>query len=158
MVAHNVKDLRCGALVEKMPRLLKTMQQYLHNFLSIVQAAHVSFLDEGTFDELATPTERGTKRLAGVDFNKARMRRVVAAVVALSPKPTGFTVTDLARKVCEIAGPELEVYNSRREAYDLREIRSKSFFERVGRSRRYRSTPDGVKPLEAYKNLFEQIT
>ncbi len=40
----------------------------------------------------------GTKRLAGVDLNKVRMRRVVAAVVALSPKPTGFTVSDLARR------------------------------------------------------------
>ncbi|PYS38644.1 MAG: hypothetical protein DMG14_16885 [Acidobacteria bacterium] len=87
IVAHNVKDLRCGALVEKMPRLLKTMQEYLHNFLNIVQAAHVSFLDEGTFDDLATPSQRGTKRLAGVDFNKVRIRRVVAAVVALGPKP-----------------------------------------------------------------------
>src|SRR5438093_8126083 len=81
------EDLRCGALVEKMPRLLKTMQEYLHNFLNIVQAAHVSFLDEGTFDDLATPSQRGTKRLAGVDFNKVRIRRVVAAVVALGPKP-----------------------------------------------------------------------
>jgi hypothetical protein len=117
IVAHNVKDLRCGALVEKMPRLLKTMHEYLHNFLNIVQAAHVSFLDEGTFDELAMPSQRGSKRLAGVDFNKIRMRRIVAVVVALSPKPTGFTVTDLARKVYEMAGTELEPYNSRRTAF-----------------------------------------
>ncbi len=69
VVAHNVKDLRCGALVEKWPRLLETMEQYLNNFLNIVQAAHVSFLDEGTFDTLAAPTQRGNRRQAGVDFN-----------------------------------------------------------------------------------------
>ena len=157
IVAHNVKDLRCGVLVEKMPRLLKTMQQHLHNFLNVVQAAHVSFLDQGTFDDLAMPTQRGTKRLAGVDFNKVRMRQVVAAVVALSPKPAGFTVGDLARKVCEIGGPELEPYNSRRAAYDLAKIRSKSMVDRVGRSRRYRATPDGVKKLAAYTILREQV-
>src|SRR5207247_7097548 len=81
IVAHNVKDLRYGALVEKWPRLLKTMEQYLNNFLNIVQAAHVSFLDQGTFDTLAAPTQRRYRRTAGVDFNKVRMRRVAAAVV-----------------------------------------------------------------------------
>jgi len=97
IVAHNVKDLRCGALVEKWPRLLRTMEQYLNNFLNVVRAAHVSFLDEGAFDTLAAPTQRGTQRRAGVDLNKVRMRQVVAAVVALAPKPAGFTVSDLAR-------------------------------------------------------------
>ena len=56
IVAHNVKDLQCGALVEKLPRLLKTMEKHLNNFLNMIQAAHVSFLDEGTFDNLAMPT------------------------------------------------------------------------------------------------------
>ncbi len=101
IVAHNGKDLRCGALVEKWPRLLKTMEPYLHHFLNIVQAAHVSFLDEGTFDTLAMPTQRGNRRQAGVDFNKLRMRQVAAAVIALAPQPTGFTVSDLARKVSD---------------------------------------------------------
>src|SRR5207247_7051793 len=112
-------DLRCGALVEKWPRLLQTMEQYLNNFLNVVQAAHGSFLDEGTFETLATPTQRGNRRRAGVDFNKVRMRQVAAAVIALAPQPTGFTVSDLARKMSEIAGPELEAYNCRRAAYDL---------------------------------------
>jgi len=62
------------------------MGQYLNNFLNIVpQAAHVSFLDEGTFDNLAMPTQRGNQRRAGVDLNKVRMRRVVAAVIARVP-------------------------------------------------------------------------
>src|SRR5438046_9899174 len=89
------------------------MEQYLNNFLNIVQAAHVSFLDQGTFDTLAAPTQRGKRRPAGVDFNKVRMRRVAAAVVALAPQPIGFTVCDLARQVSAIVGPEVEAYNCR---------------------------------------------
>jgi len=157
IVAHNVKDLRCGALMEKLPQLLETMGQYLNNFLNIVQSAHVSFLDEGTFDNLAMPTQRGNQRRAGVDLNKVRMRRVVAAVIALSPKPAGFTISDLARKVCEIAGPELQPYNSRHAAYDLAKIRSKCIVERVAKSRRYLATPDGVKKLTAYTVLREHV-
>ena len=156
IVAHNVKDLRCGVLAEKWPQLLERMEQYLNNFLNIVQAAHVSFLDEGTFDNLAMPTQRGNQRRAGVDLNKVRMRRVVAAVVALSPKPAGFTVGDLARKVCEI-GPELQPYNSRRAAYDLQKIRGKCLVQRIGKLRRYLTTPDGMKKLTAYTVLRDHV-
>jgi hypothetical protein len=157
VVAHNVKDLRCGALVEKLPQLLRTMEQYLNNFLNIVQAAHVSFLDEGTFDTLAMPTQRGTQRRAGIDFNKIRMRQVVAAVVALAPKPAGFTVSDLAQKVSEIAGPELPAYNSRHAAYDLSKIRGKSLVQRIGKSRRYSATADGGAKLAAYSTLRDHV-
>jgi len=59
-----------------------------------------------------------------------------------------------AQKVCAMAGPKLDPYNSRRAAYDLAKIRSKSIVERIGRSRRYRATADGVKKL-AYHPLGE---
>src|SRR5438552_849824 len=147
----------CFALVVKWPRLLKTMEQYLNDFLNIVQAAQVSFLDQGTFDTLAAPTQRGNRRQAGVDFNKVRMRRVAAAVVALAPQPIGFTVSDLARKVSAIAGPELEAYNSRRAAYDLSKVRGKGLVERIGKSRRYRTTSDGVGKLGGYTILRDQV-
>jgi hypothetical protein len=55
------------------------MRQMLVHFLSTVQAAHVSFLDEGAFERLSEPTTRGTRRLAGIDLNKARNRHMVDA-------------------------------------------------------------------------------
>src|SRR5881409_542011 len=157
IVAHNVKDLRCGALVEKWPRLLRTMEQYLNNFLNVVRAAHVSFLDEGAFDTLAAPTQRGTQRRAGVDLNKVRMRQVVAAVVALAPKPASFTVSDLARKVSDIAGREIPAYSSRHAAYDLSKIRGKGLVDPIGKSRRYSTTAAGVATLTAYSILRDQV-
>ena len=51
---------------------------------------------------------------------------MAAAVIALAPQPTGFTVSDLARKMSEIAGPELEAYNSRRAALCLRSSSTKN--------------------------------
>jgi hypothetical protein len=157
VVAHNVKDLRCGVLVEKLPRLLETMQQHLTHFLNVVQSAHVSFLDEGTFDTLAEPTQRGSRRIAGVDFNKVRMRRAAAAVVALAPKPAGFTVWDLAQKVLELSGPELGAYDSRRAAYDLAKIRGKGLVVRLGKSRRYCTTAEGAGKLAGYTTLRDHV-
>jgi hypothetical protein len=69
---------------------------------SPVQAAHVSFLDEGPFESLSEPTKRGTRPLAGIDLNlnKARNRHVVNAVFALHTMPNRFTVVQLAEAYC----------------------------------------------------------
>jgi hypothetical protein len=143
--------------VEGLPELLQKMQQHVARFLNAVQAAQVSFLDEGTFDTLALPSQRGSKRLAGVDLNKSRMRTVVAAKVALSPKPDGFTAADLALKVQEIAGWKPEQYSARRAAYDLAKIRGKDIVARVGSSRRYTANFEGVRRLCAYMVLRDKV-
>jgi hypothetical protein len=157
IVAHNVKALHCHTGVERLPELLQKMRQNVLCFLNVVQAAHVSFLDEGTFDTLALPSRRGSKRLAGVDLNKSRMRTVVAAMVALSPKPDGFTTADLALRVQEMAGWKPEQYSPRRAAYDLAKIRAKDIVIRIGRSRRYTANFDGVRRLCAYIVLREKV-
>jgi hypothetical protein len=89
VVVHNVKDLRSGKVLDKLPELLKRMREMLVRFLGTVQAAHVAFLDEGAFERWSMPTQRGTRRLAGIDLNKARNRHVVDAVVAVSTRPGG---------------------------------------------------------------------
>lgn len=155
VVAHNVKDLRCHTGVKRLPEMLQKMQQALVNFLNVVQATHISFLDEGTFETLALPSQRGHRRIAGVDLNKPRMRTVAAAVVALSPKPGGFTVGDLAAKVREMTGWQAEDYSKRRAAYDLAKIRGKDLVER--KSRGYVPKPGGVRKLCAYVVLRDKV-
>lgn len=73
-------------------RLVERMAGMMVRFMNTVQAAHISFLDQGAFDRWTEPTIRGKKRLAGIDLNKARNRQVVDAVVALSTHPNGFTL------------------------------------------------------------------
>ena len=50
VVVHNAKELRCGKVLEKLPVLLERMNGIVVRFLNTVQAAHIAFLDEGTFD------------------------------------------------------------------------------------------------------------
>lgn len=104
VVVHNTKDLRCGKVLEKLPILLERMRGMLVRFLNTVQAAHVSFLDEGIFERWSEPSARGHRRLAGIDLNKARNRHVLNAVVTLASAPDGFTVAEVAAKVRERSG------------------------------------------------------
>jgi hypothetical protein len=157
VVVHNAKELKCGKVLDKLPELLARMAGMLGRFLDTVQVAHVSFLDEGAFERWAEPTLRGTRRLAGLDLNKARNRHVVDAVVGLSTRPDGFTAAALAEAVRARTGWGSQQYSPRRAAYDLAKLRGKQLVNRKAHSRRYVSDPSGVRTMCAYLLLREQV-
>ena len=157
VVAHNVKDLRGGKILDKLPELLKRMREMLVRFLGTVQAAHVAFLDEGAYERWSKPTQRGTRRLAGIDFNKARNRQVVDAVVALSTRPGGFTLAQVAEAVQQRAGRSLKGYSSRNAAYDLAKLKGKKLVHSVKGSRCYKADPSGVRAMCAYLILRDKV-
>ena len=70
-------------------------------FLDVVHGLDTSFVDEGTLDSLPLPSGEGSSKIGGIDLNKARMRAVFEAVVALSPSPDGFTAAALATATAE---------------------------------------------------------
>jgi hypothetical protein len=157
VVVHNVKDLRSGKVLDKLPELLKRMREMLVRFLGTVQAAHVAFLDEGAFERWSKPTQRGTQRLAGIDLDKARNRHVVDAVVALSTRPGGFTLAQVAEAVQQRAGHSLKAYSARNAAYDLAKLKGKKLVQRVKGSRRYKADPSGVRAMCAYLILRDKV-
>ena len=157
VVAHNVKDLRGGKVLEKLPELLKRMREMLVRFLGTVQAAHVAFLDEGAFERWSKPTQRGARRLAGIDLNKARNCHVLDAVVALSTRPGGFTLSQVAEAVQQRAGRSIKAYSSRNAAYDLAKLKGKKLVHRVKGSRRYKADPSGVRAMCAYLILRDKV-
>lgn len=57
------------------------------------------FIADETLEQLPAPSKVGSTKVGGIDFNKARMRWVAEAVLALAPLPGGFTASELARQV-----------------------------------------------------------
>src|SRR5439155_246840 len=157
VTVHNAKELRCGRMLDKLPALLERMREMLVRFLATVQAAHVSFLDEGAFERLSEATTRGSRRLAGLDLNKARNRHVADAVVTLSTRPDGFTLAQLAAAVRQRSGQDANTYSARNAAYDVAKLRGKTLLHRIERSRRYAVDPSGVRTLCSYLLLREQV-
>lgn len=153
----NTAALGCGKRLEKLSEQLGRMQGILERFLASVQAAHVSFLDEGQFERWAEPSQRGNRRLAGLDLNKARNRMLLAAVTGLASQPGGFTGREVAEAVRGRAGWTEEQYPVRRAAYDLAKLRGKGLVERIKGSRRWECRPDNLRVLCAYVVLREQV-
>jgi hypothetical protein len=153
----NTAVLGCGKRVEKLGEQLGCMQGMLERFLASLQAAHVGFLDEGQFERWAQPSQRGNRRLAGLDLNKARNRLVIAAVSGLATAPEGFTVGEVAQAVRGRARWDQAQYPTRRAAYDLAKVQGKGLVERVSGQRRYQCRPEQLRVLCAYVLLREQV-
>ena len=48
---------------------------------------------------LPVASQVGKTIVGGIDLNKARMRQVIEALIALSPSPNGFTASNVAARV-----------------------------------------------------------
>jgi len=83
------------------------------------------------------------------------MRAALAAVLALSPAPGGFTIADLAAKVQAMGGQV--GYTVRQAAYDLRKLRGKDLLVKPGRSRRYQVPPPAARTIAALLTLRDQV-
>ena len=71
----------------------------------------------------------GKAKVGGIDFNKARMRRVAEAVLALSWRPNGFTSSELADQVTQPSPATSDDYSPRQAAYDLKKLRGKQMVD-----------------------------
>jgi hypothetical protein len=82
---------------------------------------------------------------------------VVDAVVALSTRPGGFTLAQVAEAVQQRAGLTTKAYCSRNAAYDLAKLKGKKLVHRLRGSRRYKADPSGVRAMCAYLILRDKV-
>lgn len=154
---HNARDLRCGRVLEKFPTIVSCLTEILSRFLNVLRGVDAPFLSDEAWESLPTPSQVGSCRVGGIDANKPRMRAVMAAVVALAPKPKGFSASDLAMQVCRQTGQSSQEYGPTHAAYDLKKLRGKSLVIRLGKSRRYAPTSDGLRAITALSVLRDKV-
>src|SRR5207245_6770097 len=66
-------------------------------------------------EHLPAASRVGKTIVGGIDLNKARMRRVIAALIALSASPNGFTASELAARVRALGKQSPSPYGPRQE-------------------------------------------
>jgi len=151
VVVHNTEELQCGRSLEKFPLIVVQTKDILVRFVDALSCIDQCFIADSVLEELPTPSRVGKTKVGGLDLNKPRMRYVVEAVIALclSLSPDGFTASQLARQVCLLSNQCESEYGARRAAYDLKKLRGKEIVRRIGQTRRYQSTPSGLKTMVA---------
>ncbi len=117
----------------------------------------MAFITDDMLDQLPAPARIGKTRVGGLDLNKPRIRPVLAAVLALAPSPTGFSVSELTAKVTSMTAHSDQAYTRRQAAYDLKKLRAKGLIAKVSRSRRYTVQPHSLRAIAALLILREQV-
>ena len=149
VVVHNTEQLRCGRSLEKFPEILVQAKSILERFMDALSCIDQCFIADRMLEQLPAASQIGKTKVGGIDLNKARMRWVVEAVIALSPSPGGFTASDLASQVRVLSKQSESEYGARRAAYDLKKLRGKKIVRRIGQTHRYESMPKGLRAMAA---------
>ncbi|MGO9083177.1 MAG: hypothetical protein ACLQDY_29820 [Streptosporangiaceae bacterium] len=152
---HNAKELRCRRSLENFPEIITRLAGMADRFATALDCAGISFITDGTLDELPLPSWIGATRTGGIDLSKPRIRAALPAALALAAAPHGFTVADLTAKVRLMSGQG--GYTSRQAAYDLRKLRGKGLAVKPARTRRYRIPPGAARTIAALLALRDQV-
>jgi hypothetical protein len=151
IVVHNTAALQCGRSLEKFPQILYGCLELYRSVLHCRQHARRTTGSIVGRQNLPAPSSVGKTKVGGIDLNKARMRWVVEALIALSVSPSaqGFTASELARQVRLLSNQAESDYGPRRAAYDLKKLRAKNILQRIAQTRRYESTASGLRAMVA---------
>lgn len=157
VIVHNVRKLKQGNSLARWVPVVTYLNEVLDRFLNVVQCADSATLDDGTYESLPQPSMVGAARVAGINLASARMAAVMESVVALSTQPGGFSSGDLAVKIQERLSVSPEDYQPRQAAYDLKKLRGKNLVCKIGKSRLYESSAEGLRTLVALGMLREKV-
>ena len=155
-IAHNTRALGRRALAE-FPQLVIALKAILERFVDALACIDRCFIGDETLDTLPLPSQVGHTKVGGIDLNRARMRWVAEAMLALAILPRGFTASDLAQQVRRIGGTSASAYTSRRAAYDLKKLRGKQLVQRLEGTRRYEAPSAGLRTLATVTVLRNHV-
>jgi hypothetical protein len=152
---HNTRELRCRRSLENFPEIITRLGGMAERFATTLDCADISFITDGTLDELPLPSRIGATRIGGIDLNKPRIRAALAAALALAAAPRGFTVAEFTAKV-QLLDSHAD-YTIRQGAYDLRKLRGKGLAVKPGRTRSYHVPPGAARTIAAMLTLRDQV-
>ncbi len=152
---HNTRELRCRRGIGNFPEIITRLAGITGRFATTLDCADIAFIADGLLDELPLPSQLGATRTGGIDLNKPRIRAALAAALALTPAPHGFTVAEHAARVRAMTGQA--GYTIRQSAYDLRKFRAKNLITKPGRTRRYHVPPQAARAIAALLALRDQV-
>jgi len=98
-IVHNTKDLGCGRVLDRFPKIVTRLRQILEQFLSNLYCMDRAWISDDTLNQLPNPSQVGKTQVGGIDVNKPRMRAVLSAALALACAPKGFTAGQFAATV-----------------------------------------------------------
>ena len=128
-------------LPELKQRLAATTDRYLEQQAELLD----STIDTGALAKLATPVITGKRRVPGIKLHDDRVIRLLDSLLYTGGLLGDWTTRELHERVLARHRLTAQDYTLGQLRYDLGKLRAHSLAERIGTSRRYRLTADGVR-------------
>ena len=122
-------------------RLAATTDRYLEQQAELLD----STIDTGALAKLATPVTVGKRRVPGIKLHDDRVIRLLDSLLYTGGLLGNWTTRELHERVLARHRLSEQDYTLGQLRYDLGKLRAHRLAERVGTSRRYRLTADGVR-------------
>src|ERR1700686_5677914 len=117
-------------VADKFPEVVSRLKSVLERFADALSCIDQCFIADEMLEQLPAASRVGKTIVGGIDLNKARMRRVIEALLALSSSPNGFTASEVAARVRALSKQSPSQYGPRHAAYDLKKLRGKHIIPR----------------------------
>lgn len=142
---NDTYHLKVGRRLENLPRLVEKMAETNQRFLNAQAELLAATVDQGELARLARPVQVGPRRVPGLRLQDDRVLRLLDVLLHPGTFVADWTSRDvLARLLARHRLTESD-YRLSQLRYDLGKLRAHGFVERLGRTRRYRLTPRGLK-------------
>ena len=142
---NDTYHLNIGRKLANLPalkqRLAATTDRYLEQQAELLD----STIDTGALAKLAAPVTTGKRRVPGIKLHDDRVIRLLDGLLYTVGLLGNWTTRELHERVLARHRLTEQAYTLGQLRYDLGKLRAHSLAERVGTSRRYRLTADGVR-------------
>ena len=152
---HNTRELRCRRSLEHFPEIITRLAGMADRFATALDCADISFIADGTLDELPLPVP-GRRR---PDRRRGPEQAPDPRRPGRRTRP-GRGTPRLHRRRVHRQGPAMtghHGYTTRQAAYDLRKLRGKNLIVKPGRTRRYHVPPPAARTIAALLTLRDQV-
>ena len=142
---NDTYHLNIGRKLANLPalkrRLAATTDRYLEQQAELLD----STIDSGALAKLAAPVTVGSRRVPGIKLHDDRVIRLLDSLLYTGGLLGNWTTRELHERVLARHRLTEQDYTLGQLRYDLGKLRAHRLAERVGTSRRYRLTADGVR-------------
>jgi len=143
--SNDTRHFGVGRRLDNLPVLREKLAATNHRTLALQADLLASTVDSGLLADLAKLTIVGQRRVPGLRLHDDRVIRLLDTLLHPAAFAGEWTTRELHARV--LARHRLADTNYRLSQlrYDLAKLRAKGLVQRLGRTRRYRLTPQGAK-------------
>lgn len=154
---NNSRDFGIGKRLHNLPQMREFGFSANRRLLNVQTISHDCAVGEDTWNQVVRPIAVGEQRASALRFDDPRVQALFSALLLLVFQIDGFASHQLRGPLAQLLGVDPATITRGRMTYDLRRLRLHGIIERIGRSHRFRLTPDGLRVAFFFTRIWARV-